>query len=103
MPHPSILGDYDEPDDDYTPPRLRTPRPTLWRPGSEMKVAVLQRRFERGEYLWHEDDYIEPSPNTLTITPTGADRAAMQVKLNGNGKPKKQKRSARVGFYRAPK
>jgi hypothetical protein len=105
MPHPSIIGDYDhEPDDDYTPPlQLRTPQPTLARPGSELKITVLQRRFEREEALWHDDDYREPRTNTITIIPTGMDRAAMGRKLIGNGKPKKRLRSARIGFYREPK
>lgn len=33
--------------------------PTLARPGSKAKIAVLQWRFENGEELFHPDDSVE--------------------------------------------
>ena len=35
----------------------RTPEPTTARPGTEAKLRVLIGRAERGETLYHPDDY----------------------------------------------
>jgi len=54
----------DEPDDDgdeddrgfIRPERLPPPTPTMVRPGTDEKVAILAERYDRGLDLWHDED-----------------------------------------------
>lgn len=46
--------DQDGHHNNHHAPRL--PEPTTARPGSEEKIAVLARRWARGEALFHPDD-----------------------------------------------
>lgn len=83
---------------------MRTPKPTTAKPGSEMKIAVLQFRVAHRQELWHPLDYREATINTITITPTGADRAAMRQTLPAVSTEKlRVARKPRMGFYREPK
>jgi hypothetical protein len=75
-------------------------QPTLHKPGSELKIEVMAKRRRKKLPLFHPLDYAEPRTNTITLMPTGTDRAAMRIKLSSD--PKRHKPGARVGYFREP-
>lgn len=78
---------------------MRNFAPTLHKPGSELKIEVMAIRRRKKQPLFHPRDYAEPRTNSITITPTGLDRAAMRAKLS---ETKRHKPGARVGYFREP-
>lgn len=51
----------------------RLDRPTTHLPGTEGKIAVLERRFEKGFHLWHPNDWLtaRDAPAVAPLVPAG--------------------------------
>lgn len=64
MGEDELLGEYDQPfeEEDFEALGINPIAPTVARPGSEAKVAMLAARYAAGLPLWHHDDCYDHGP-----------------------------------------